>query len=172
MGIIHILLLFFISSHGRDGAVPVQAESILRSYLRHTPSSRRLIYYTYMMAQVQMYKMSTEGIYVSADPTCTKRLSRTRTVSYTISATDNCGRHETDNDDGPAAAYNARHPKQVWYYNAHSILQYKYYRHYPIIRKVRFYYLFYIYFLTPENHCSRVRDTSYKRRVYMKERDL
>jgi len=65
------------------------------------------------MAQVQIYNMSTEGIYVSADPTCTKRLSRTRTVSYTISATDNCGRHETDNDDGPAAAYKVRTEHQT-----------------------------------------------------------
>jgi len=40
------------------------------------------------------------------------------------------------------------------------------------IRRGRFYYLFYIYFLTPENHCSRVRDTSYKIRIYIRKKEI
>lgn len=65
-----------------------------------------------MMEQVQMYNESTEGIYVS-DVYETTTVAYTYRSPYTIFATDNRGRHETGDDDGPAAAYEVRTERQT-----------------------------------------------------------
>jgi len=66
-----IHLLFVISSRGQDAVVDL-AESI--AYLRHT-NHHDIVYYDGVQCPWR--------VNVSVDPTCTKRLSRTRTI-YTV----------------------------------------------------------------------------------------